>query len=479
MDVELWPWGMDRGQVCKRLELSTSSDQMSFRDFNHINKLTQQKEHIQMQLTDQNEQKRENQERGSKSHQCHGNQWGGKTQTEAQQKGHGFECQSSTIDSSPEPEFKLVGRCELKEETRVCFTRSNFNSRQPFLSPPPPQPPNCCKEELWSRGLLSLNAVTQLRVTMPFGGAASALGLKALVVWGQPARCCTAEEVERIKRIHETSEKQPPRPVLFTSAVNQSKPLLQAGTPPRYVFVKRFRSFSLLSVIILIKVKDSHFKIVDYLLTLSSLSNLSIPEEFLDPITQEVMTLPMLLPSGVSVDNTTLEEHQKREATWSRPPNDPFTGVPFTSTSHPLPNPQLKSRIDHFLLQKGMVRQDGILGRQREAEDPQTSRLVASNAVWQTQNNSGLRKNSNQTVVDTRNTNRMTQSEGSAMGHSTEHGNGASNSLLFSTDIKSKLERKSKRDQDGESKEGLMVEKQTKRPRNNAVSREYNTEGSN
>lgn len=90
------------------------------------------------------------------------------------------------------------------------------------------------------------------------------------------------------------------------------------------------------------------------------------------------MVLPMLLPSGMSVDNSTLEEHQKREATWGRAPNDPFTGVPFTSTSQPVPNPQLKSRIDHFLLQNGMTGTDGRLGRRGEGEHLQASRLVAS-----------------------------------------------------------------------------------------------------
>lgn len=88
--------------------------------------------------------------------------------------------------------------------------------------------------------------------------------------------------------------------------------------------------------------------------------------------------LPMLLPSGMSVDTSTLEEYQKREATWGRPPNDPFTGVPFTSTCRPLPNPQLKSRIDRFLLQKGMVRRDGALGGQDQGQNPQASRLVTS-----------------------------------------------------------------------------------------------------
>lgn len=92
------------------------------------------------------------------------------------------------------------------------------------------------------------------------------------------------------------------------------------------------------------------------------------------------MLLPMLLPSGVSVDNSTLEEHQKREATWGRAPNDPFTGVPFTPSSQPLPNPQLKCRIDQFLLQRGMMGRRGMLGRKPEGENLQVSRLVAAEA---------------------------------------------------------------------------------------------------
>lgn len=112
--------------------------------------------------------------------------------------------------------------------------------------------------------------------------------------------------------------------------------------------------------------------------SLSDSSTDPIPDEFLDPITQEVMVLPMLLPSGMSVDNSTLEEHQKREATWGRSPNDPFTGVPFTSMSRPVPNPQLKSRIDHFLLRNGLTGLNGRLGRRREGEHLQASRLVAS-----------------------------------------------------------------------------------------------------
>ncbi|KAM9360421.1 RING finger protein 37 [Symphorus nematophorus] len=435
VDVELWPWGMDRGQACKRLEISTSSDQLPSQNSDQGHKQVQQKEQMQMLVKDQNEPYTEKQqEHGSKSHQSNGHQWSlqarqwaGKTLAEPQLRGHVSKCQSNTDSSNPEPEFKLVGRCELREETRVCFTRSNFSPRPPFPSLPPPPPADCRQEELWSRGLLSLGAVTQLRVTVPFGGAASALGLKSLIVWGQPARCCPAEEVERIKKLHEASERRLTQPVLFTSSVSQTKTQLQAATPP---------------------------------------SDVSIPEEFLDPITQEIMILPMLLPSGVSVDNTTLEEHQRREATWGRPPNDPFTGVPFTSTSQPLPNPQLKSRIDHFLLQNRMMRRDGMLGRQGEGNNPQASRLIASKVDEQSQNSPCVSKASRNNTA-----NRTTQIENARIGHSSDNWNLMSNSQPLTTDSRSELERGKKRDLSGESTEAeRQLLPQTKRPRNDAVS---------
>nr|XP_040051404.1 RING finger protein 37 isoform X2 [Gasterosteus aculeatus aculeatus] len=354
VDVELWSWGMDRGQVCKRLEISTSSDTLPTQNSDQGHKGHHKK---QMNVKDQKPSRQH--EHAVKYGQSNGQQWrlraqqwGGEAPGEPPRGGHAFK--SNTEPSDPEPDFKLVGRCELTEETHVCFTRPNFTPRPPFVSPPPPRPSTSRKEELWSRGLQSLGAVTQLRVTLPFGGSASALGLKALAVWGQPARCCPAEEVDRIQRDHAASERRVPRPVFFTPSGSRDKPTPQAATS----------------------------------------QSLSIPEDFLDQITQEVMLLPMLLPSGVSVDSTTLEEHQKSEATWGRAPNDPFTGVPFTSTSQPLPNPQLKSRIDRFMLQKGTMRRDGAVGRQGEGENPQASRLVASKVDGQARYSPCLRESS-------------------------------------------------------------------------------------
>uniref|UniRef100_A0A8C7ZRR8 U-box domain containing 5 n=1 Tax=Oryzias sinensis TaxID=183150 RepID=A0A8C7ZRR8_9TELE len=347
VDVELWPWGMDRGQTCKRLEISTSSDLQNCGPTDH--KQLGQKE----QKTEVKEQHRRNQQRdGTKSKPSIGSQWSfqahqwdEETPDGLQQKGHVSNSLSNTNSNSSDSDmqFKLVGRCELRDETHVCFFHSNFRPRVPFLSLPPPPPENSRQVELWSRGLASLGAVTQLRVTVPFGGGGSSLGLKALAVWGQPASRCPAEEVERIKRIHESARRQLSKPAFLGLPVRQT-------TPPQ-----------------------------------QSTPSVIIPEEFLDPITQEAMLLPLLLPSGMSVDSTTLDEYQKREAGWGRPPNDPFTGVPFTPTSQPLPNPQLKSRIDRYLLQKGIIKRDGMLGGQNPEDNPHASRLVTSDKCGQTQ----------------------------------------------------------------------------------------------
>lgn len=75
-----------------------------------------------------------------------------------------------------------------------------------------------------------------------------------------------------------------------------------------------------------------------------------IPEEFYDQITNEVMTLPMILPSGKIIDHQTLERFQNEEACWGRPPSDPFTGIIFTDRCKPAVATVLKAKIDAYLL---------------------------------------------------------------------------------------------------------------------------------
>ncbi|XP_066499938.1 RING finger protein 37 isoform X3 [Hoplias malabaricus] len=270
VDIELWPCGMDQGSVTRRLEILTCSDGVS------------------------------------------------KTSEQAQENG----------------QFKLVGRCDLKDDVLACLKHPNFKLRAPFLYPPPDPPAHAKKLELWSRGMQSLNSVAQLRITVPFGGAASALGIKSVAVWGIPARSCSPTELETFqKALLDNLEKK-----------NQTFPLVSmvstSSKPPRPNPVS---------------------------------SETPIPQEFLDPLTQELMVLPMILPSGMVVDNSTLEEYQKQEATWGRLPNDPFTGVSFTKDSKPIPNPLLKSRIDSLILRTGCTR---VGSRKGLPNKPQPSKLT-------------------------------------------------------------------------------------------------------
>lgn len=76
-----------------------------------------------------------------------------------------------------------------------------------------------------------------------------------------------------------------------------------------------------------------------------------IPDDFKDDLTYEIMSIPMTLPSGKTVDQSTLEKHVSNEISFGRKPCDPFTGVKFSNTLKPVLNVALKSRIDMFLLQ--------------------------------------------------------------------------------------------------------------------------------
>lgn len=110
---------------------------------------------------------------------------------------------------------------------------------------------------------------------------------------------------------------------------------------------------------------DDTIKTVNHLMGLTSLRNTTsscqpiitstddfeIPDDFKDALTFEIMTLPVTLPSGSTVDQTTLDKWIETEASYGRTGSDPFTGQKFSNVCKPLFNTALKHRIDMFLLQ--------------------------------------------------------------------------------------------------------------------------------
>ncbi|XP_058792534.1 RING finger protein 37 [Phymastichus coffea] len=102
---------------------------------------------------------------------------------------------------------------------------------------------------------------------------------------------------------------------------------------------------------------------------------LNVPEDFLDPITFEIMTQPIVLPSGKIIDQMTLEKHGQTEAIWGRPVSDPFTGIRFSETRKPVAAFSLKARIDKFLLENS-----------NSDEVKQLPRVLGSKVVQQREN---------------------------------------------------------------------------------------------
>ena len=77
------------------------------------------------------------------------------------------------------------------------------------------------------------------------------------------------------------------------------------------------------------------------------------PERFLDEITCELMQVPMMLPSGHVVDQSTLHRTQQSDWLYGRPASDPFTGIPFSEHHKAKFCSKLKLEIDEFCSSRG------------------------------------------------------------------------------------------------------------------------------
>ncbi|XP_033041736.1 RING finger protein 37 isoform X1 [Trachypithecus francoisi] len=227
--------------------------------------------------------------------------------------------------SVPDKEaFTLVGKVLLKNQSQVVFSHRGFKARPPFGPMEATLPsPAVVAQELWNKGALSLSHVAHLRICITHVTGGGIPCIKRLEVWGQPAKTCSQEVIDSILLV--ASENLPQDVALQAPTLP-----MESDCDPGDESESQQAPSSLQKLAEIIQ---------------------DVPEEFLDPITLEIMPCPMLLPSGKVIDQSTLEKCNRSEATWGRVPSDPFTGVAFTPHSQPLPHPSLKARIDHFLLQ--------------------------------------------------------------------------------------------------------------------------------
>ncbi|KAM5246195.1 RING finger protein 37 isoform 2-T2 [Ctenodactylus gundi] len=242
--------------------------------------------------------------------------------------------------SLPDKEaFTLVGKVLLRNQNQVVFSHRGFKARPPFSPMEVTLPsPAVVAQELWNKGALSLSHVAHLKICITHVTGNGVPCIKRLEVWGQPAKTCSQEVIDSVLLV--ASESLPHSLALQTPALLMESDCDPAGQPEGQQAPFSLQELS---------------KVIQ-----------DVPEEFLDPITLEIMPCPMLLPSGKVIDQSTLEKCNHSEATWGRVPSDPFTGVAFTPHSQPLPCPSLKARIDHFLLQHSIT-DCHLLGRAQPA----------------------------------------------------------------------------------------------------------------
>ncbi|XP_066488550.1 RING finger protein 37 [Tiliqua scincoides] len=229
--------------------------------------------------------------------------------------------------------FTLVGKAVLKNQSKVTFSHRGFKPRPPFhhqmdtLS----SFSGSASLDLWNKGPTSLSSVSHLKICITHVAGGGLPCIKKVEVWGQPAKSCSHEVVDDVLQVALESSMQGFGGQAASLPSPMESDIVPFGNPD-----------------------SQEQKLVEAMQ--------DVPEEFLDPITLEVMTLPMLLPSGKVIDQGTLEKCNRSEASWGRVPSDPFTGVAFSQHSQPLPHPSLKARIDHFLLQHS-IPGTNLLGR--------------------------------------------------------------------------------------------------------------------
>ncbi|KAG8224399.1 hypothetical protein J437_LFUL004005 [Ladona fulva] len=212
-----------------------------------------------------------------------------------------------------------IGSCRLKNESGLMLRKYTYRT-EPIV------PSNFLVKNFNSSSRFAVQNASSLEIKIYSTANSTVPALKRIEIWGNPSHSCSKEVRKMISdlwnRANSIVDRQPPD----------------------------------------IKQADKKLKEEDSKPTSVENEN-SVPDEFLDPITCEIMAIPMTLPSGKVIDLSTLEKFNDVESTWGRAPCDPFTGISFTKTRFAIPDSALKSRIDQFLVENGHLKQFKGVGR--------------------------------------------------------------------------------------------------------------------
>ncbi|XP_050395365.1 RING finger protein 37 [Patella vulgata] len=218
----------------------------------------------------------------------------------------------------------FVSRISMTSPGKMCFYDSQFRARKPYSA----EGFNSLDHYSFVSELRHIRQVyctrnITIRIYQTFHGSVGAI--KSIEIWGQPLASCPKDFQNNLYKVYmeQTNLIRPNH--IFPNSDNFST------TDKDDVVITDVSNSS--------NLYPERRKIQD----------VDIPEDFVDPISCEIMVIPMLLPCGRNIDKSTLDRFVSIEETWGRAPSDPFTNVLFNSDSYPIPNDGLKGRIDQFL----------------------------------------------------------------------------------------------------------------------------------
>lgn len=232
---------------------------------------------------------------------------------------------SANNHCNTEEKFELIGKRFNITESYLLFINNQYSPRKHFSKLPKNiLSSNIVTYRFNAKFYANLSSVNSLRISLIKVLRSDSPVLSKLEVWGQPARSCQESIVLSVLEAEQNY-----LPSSSTTSSNNKDQFCKTDS-------QDLENQNLTEIVDNYSFDDD--------------DDLDIPSEFIDPITCEIMTLPVVLPSGHTVDQSTIEKYIETEASWGRFPNDPFTGVLFKSDQKPVPNSSLKVRIDQFLI---------------------------------------------------------------------------------------------------------------------------------
>ncbi|KAL3863851.1 hypothetical protein ACJMK2_005579 [Sinanodonta woodiana] len=217
--------------------------------------------------------------------------------------------------------FVPVGRVMLDTPQVVCFHNVMYRERKPWVPDNiPTSHEYSSTSELRHHNLQSLASVSHVTIRITRTSSGSAVALKSIQIWGQPSVSVPPDQQDKIYSICQQEIESKAREHENSPSCSDKGAL-----------------------------SSEDRELIDIKTKLTE-NGVEIPEDFLDCITFDIMSMPMLLPCGKNIDQSTLDKFISNEASWGRPPSDLFTGVPFQSGSQAIANTALRMRIDKFLM---------------------------------------------------------------------------------------------------------------------------------